>query len=116
MGPPAGTITPELARLADAGLLRREKRGNQQVYRADTSGPIFTELASILRKTSGLADVSSAALAPLAARVKLAFVFGLCVSHTSPSRSTTQGRTFSTASPLTKLHSANSRNLASSSR
>lgn len=92
MGLPAGTITPELARLADAGLLRREKRGNQQVYRANTSGPIFTELASILRKTSGLADVLSAALAPLAARVKLAFVFGLCVAACQPSTLTTAAR------------------------
>jgi len=75
-GLPAGTITRELARLAEAGLLRREKRGNQQVYSANTSGPIFAELASILRKTSGLADVLSAALAPLAGRLKLAFVFG----------------------------------------
>ena len=75
-GLPAGTITRELTKLAEAGLLRREKRGNQQVYSANTSGPIFTELASILRKTSGLGDVLSAALAPLAGRVKLAFVFG----------------------------------------
>jgi predicted nucleotidyltransferase/predicted transcriptional regulator len=75
-GLPAGTITRELTKLAEAGLLRREKRGNQQVYSANTSGPIFAELASILRKTSGLGDVLSAALAPLAGRVKLAFVFG----------------------------------------
>lgn len=75
-GLPAGTITRELGKLAEVGLLKREKRGNQQVYSADTSGPIFTELASILRKTSGLGDVLSAALAPLAGRVKLAFVFG----------------------------------------
>lgn len=75
-GLPAGTITRELTKLAEAGLLRREKRGNQQVYSANTSGPIFAELASILRKTSGLGDVLAAALAPLAGRVKLAFVFG----------------------------------------
>lgn len=75
-GLPAGTITRELAKLAEVGLLRREKRGNQQVYSANTSSPIFTELASILRKTSGLGDVLSAALAPLAGRVRLAFVFG----------------------------------------
>lgn len=75
-GLPAGTITRELTKLAEAGLLNRERRGNQQVYSANTDGPIFGELASILRKTSGMADVLSAALAPLADRVKLAFVFG----------------------------------------
>jgi len=65
-----------LNRLAEVGLLKREKRGNQQVYSADTSGPIFGELASILRKTSGLGDVLAQALAPLAPRLRLAFVFG----------------------------------------
>lgn len=75
-GLPAGTITRELNKLAEVGLLKREKRGNQQVYSADTAGPIFAELASILRKTSGLADVLVQALAPAAPKLRLAFVFG----------------------------------------
>lgn len=75
-GLPAGTITRELTKLAEVGLLKRTKRGNQQVYSADTSGPIFTELASILRKTSGLADVLVQALVPAAPKLRLAFVFG----------------------------------------
>jgi DNA-binding transcriptional ArsR family regulator len=72
----AGTITRELTQLAAAGLLLRDKRGNQQVYRANTEGPIFAELASILRKTSGLADVLRDELAPLESKLQLAFVFG----------------------------------------
>jgi len=75
-GLPAGTITRELTRLAAAGLLKREKRGNQQVYSADTAGAIFGELASILRKTSGMADVLIQALAPIAPQLRLAFIFG----------------------------------------
>ncbi len=75
-GLPAGTITRELTRLAQAGLLKREKRGNQQVYSADTGASIYTEVSSILRKTSGLADVLVQALAPLAPSLRLAFVFG----------------------------------------
>jgi DNA-binding transcriptional ArsR family regulator len=75
-GLPPGTITRELGKLADVGLLRRERRGNQQVYSADTSSPVFHELASILRKTSGLADVLRDALAPGLDRLRLAFVFG----------------------------------------
>lgn len=71
----AGTITRELGKLADAGLLTRMKRGNQQVYSADTSAAVYPELASILRKTSGLADVVADALAPLDG-IELAFVFG----------------------------------------
>src|SRR3990170_9086528 len=75
-GLPAGTLTRELKRLADVGLLKREKRGNQQVYRADTSCPVFNEVAGILRKTSGLADVLAQALAPAAKKLRVAFVFG----------------------------------------
>ncbi len=75
-GLPPGTLTRELKRLADVGLLKREKRGNQQVYSADTSCPVFNEVAGILRKTSGLADVLAEALAPAAQQLRVAFVFG----------------------------------------
>ena len=75
-GLPAGTITRELTKLAEVGLLKRTKRGNQQVYSADSTSPVFAELASILRKTSGLADVLVQALASAAPKLHLAFVFG----------------------------------------
>ena len=71
-----GSTTRELTRLAEVGLLKREKRGNQQVYSADTSSPIYDELASILRKTSGLADVLAQALEPAEGDIHAAFVFG----------------------------------------
>lgn len=71
-----GTLHKELARLAQAGLLTREKVGNQVRYGANRQCPIFEELAGILRKTSGLSDVLLDALAPLARRVRLALVFG----------------------------------------
>lgn len=75
-GTAAGTLHKELAKLADAGLLSREKVGNQVRYGANLACPIYQELASILRKTSGLADVLAEALAPLAQQLELAFVFG----------------------------------------
>src|SRR3990167_1960250 len=73
-GLPAGTITRELTKLAEVGLLKREKRGNQQVYSADTGSPVYSELASILRKTSGMVDVLAQALMPLAPSLRVAFV------------------------------------------
>jgi predicted nucleotidyltransferase len=73
---PAGTLTRDLNRLAEVGLLKREKRGNQQVYSVDRTCPVFEEVASILRKTSGLADVLVEALAPVATQIQSAFVFG----------------------------------------
>ena len=75
-GLPAGTVTRELGKLTEVGLLEREKRGNQQLYRADQNCPVFTELASILRKTSGVADILAAALEPLAGNIDMAFIYG----------------------------------------
>ena len=75
-GLPAGTLTRELKRLAEVGLLKREKRGNQLLYSANRSSPIFTELAGILRKTSGLAEVIREALASLFDLIDVAFIFG----------------------------------------
>jgi len=55
-GLPPGTLTRELKRLAEAGLLNQEKRGNQVLYSANCGSSIYTELAAILRKTCGLAE------------------------------------------------------------
>jgi predicted nucleotidyltransferase len=75
-GLPAGTLTRELKRLAEAGLLSRQKRGNQLIYSANRDSPIFSELSGILRKTSGVADVLVEALAPLSDEIRLALIFG----------------------------------------
>lgn len=45
-------------------------------YGANRHCPIFEELASILRKTSGLADVLLDAITPLAKRIEVALIFG----------------------------------------
>jgi len=73
---PSGSVIRELNRLAEVGLLRREKRGNQAVYSENGDSPVFQEVASILRKTAGLADVLKGALAPLTEQIDVAFVFG----------------------------------------
>ncbi len=72
----AGSLHRELAKLAKAHVLLREVSGNQVYYQANTNFPIFEELVSILRKTSGLVDVLANALAPLAEKIVAAFVFG----------------------------------------
>ena len=75
-GTSAGTLHKELARLAHAGVLIRDEVGNQVRYGANRQCPIFPELAGILRKTAGLADVLKEALAGLSGRIALALVFG----------------------------------------
>ena len=75
-GTAAGTLNTELARLYEAGLLERERVGNQLRYWANRSHQIYPELAAILRKTVGLATVLLEASAPLAKKSRVAFVFG----------------------------------------
>jgi predicted nucleotidyltransferase/DNA-binding transcriptional ArsR family regulator len=76
----AGSLHRELKAMAQAGLLIREQQGNQVLYRADRSCSIFEELASIFRKTVGLATLLNDALTPLVDRIQLAFVFGSMAS------------------------------------
>jgi predicted nucleotidyltransferase len=71
-----GTLLRELNQLADAGVLSRRAVGNQVHFQANPACPIYDELRSILKKTSGLADVLRQALEPLAGKVKAAFVYG----------------------------------------
>lgn len=75
-GTTAGTLHKELARLAEAGLLSREKQGNQVRYRANRDCPVYPELAGIFRKTSGAAVVLADALRTLKPAPVLALVFG----------------------------------------
>lgn len=76
----AGALTRELGKLTEAEILLRERIGNQVHYAANRACPVFEELASILRKTSGLVYVLAAALQPLEARIETAFVFGSMAS------------------------------------
>lgn len=75
-GTTAGTMNKELTRLHEAGLLERERVGNQLRYSANRSHQIYPELTGILRKTVGLADVLIEALAPLADAIEISFIYG----------------------------------------
>lgn len=79
-GSSPGTLARELDKLTEAGILNLERVGNQARYSANRDCPVYEELASIVRKTSGLVDVLAEGLAPLAARIDLAFVFGSMAS------------------------------------
>jgi len=86
-GTVAGTINRELRTLAEADILIRETQSNQVHYRANTDCVIFEELASILRKTSGVADVLAEALLPLSNNIQAAFVYGSMANGRSTSAS-----------------------------
>lgn len=46
----AGTLHKELSRLAESGILLRQRQGNQICYQANADCLIFPELAAIFRK------------------------------------------------------------------
>lgn len=71
-----GSLKKELDLLVSVGLLKVQKVGNQTQFCANTDHPVYPELLGLVRKTIGLVDVLSAALAPLAQRVQVAFVYG----------------------------------------
>ena len=81
-GTSPGSLHRELRALTELGLLTREAIGRQVHYRANRDSPVFDELAGLLRKTAGLADVLRSALAPLAERITLAFIYGSVASGT----------------------------------
>lgn len=68
-------MAKEMTVLLRAGLVAEQRDGNRRLFRANTASPVFDELASIARKTAGVADVLRAALAGVAG-IELAFVFG----------------------------------------
>src|SRR5688572_12101185 len=71
-----GALTRELSQLTDAGILRRQTRGNQVLHAVNPDSPIFAEMRSIVTKTIGLGDVIREALRPLAERIRVAFIYG----------------------------------------
>jgi predicted nucleotidyltransferase len=72
----AGGVQRELDRLAKAGILRRTVRGSQVYFQANADCPVYEELKALVAKTAGAADLLRAALAPIADRIRVAFVFG----------------------------------------
>ncbi|MBN8716482.1 MAG: nucleotidyltransferase domain-containing protein [Xanthomonadales bacterium] len=75
-GAGSGAVQREVARLAGSGLVLMTPLGNQKRYHANPDAPIHDELVAIVRKTFGLAAPLREALAPLANRVQMAFVYG----------------------------------------
>ncbi len=75
-GVPVGPARRELQRFVDAGLVTRRAAGNQVRFQADRHCLLYEELASMLRKTTGIADPIREALRPLADRIDFAALFG----------------------------------------
>jgi len=71
-----GPIQRELKQLSDAGIIMRKAHGRQVYFQANSECPIFNELKSIVIKTVGIGDALRSALAPIADRISVAFIYG----------------------------------------
>jgi DNA-binding transcriptional ArsR family regulator len=80
MGVPSSSLQRELQDLTGAGILKSHRQGRMVYYQANTGSPVFPDLRGLLLKTAGLVDVLADALKPMAARLRLAFVYGSIAS------------------------------------
>ncbi len=69
-------VQRELARLERAGLVVKDPSGNRVYYRLNRNHPVVEDLKRVFLKTVALGDMLRTALAPLADRVKVAFIYG----------------------------------------
>jgi predicted nucleotidyltransferase len=83
----SGAVQRELQRLAESGLVTIKRIGNQKHYQANRAAPIFKELRGIAVKTLGPAEALRVALAPLANRVRAAWVYGSIAKGTDRAQS-----------------------------
>jgi len=82
-----GSVQREIEKLAKAGLLTVEKKGNQKHYSANRNSPIFEELRSLVQKTFGLADVLRNALVKYRGGIAFAFIYGSIAKGTDKAES-----------------------------
>jgi len=76
-----GAVQRELETLSQIGLADRSTSGKQVYYRANLTHPAFSELRSLIAKTSGVFELLASSLDPLSGRIHLAFVYGSVARH-----------------------------------
>ena len=76
IGMSVGAVQRELEALSQVGLIQRSMSGRQVYYRANRNNPVFAEIHSLIAKTVGVFQLLNSALAPIAQRISLAFVYG----------------------------------------
>jgi DNA-binding transcriptional ArsR family regulator len=81
------SLQRELRQLTEAGILKRQQNGNRVYFQADTTCPVFPELAQILFKTVGVVEALRKALEPLHDQIDVAFIYGSIAASAEQSSS-----------------------------
>jgi len=87
LGVPSSSLQRELHDLSEVGILKTHRQGRMVYYQANLNSPVFPDLRGLLLKTAGLVDVLAQALKPLAAKLKMSFVYGSIAAGTEQSDS-----------------------------
>jgi DNA-binding transcriptional ArsR family regulator len=87
MGVPSSSLQRELRDLTEAGILKTHRQGRMVYYQANADSPLFPDLRGLLLKTAGLKDVLLDGLKPLAAKLRVAFIYGSIASGSEQSDS-----------------------------
>lgn len=72
----SASLQQELKRLALNGVVLSTRMGNLRVFQANPNSPLFPELVSLTRKTSGVQAALMQALEPLRPKLARAFIYG----------------------------------------
>jgi DNA-binding transcriptional ArsR family regulator len=99
MGVPSSSLQRELQDLTEAGILKTHRQGRMAYFQANADSPIFSDLRGLLLKTAGLVDVLADALKPLAAKLRMVFVYGSIASGSEQSDSDIDLMVVGTVSP-----------------
>ena len=78
----SASLQRELKRLSAAGLLENEKVGNLRRIRANPQSTIYPEFVSVVQRALGAEPLLRDALAPFAARIALALIYGSIAKRT----------------------------------
>jgi predicted nucleotidyltransferase len=76
IGASAGAVQRELNTLSNIGLIDRTDSGHQVYFQANRAHPVYAELNALVQKTVGVFHLLTSALAPIAKKISLAFVYG----------------------------------------
>lgn len=82
-----GAVHRFLTHLAEAGLITVTRSGNQKHYQANRECPVFHELHRLIVKTVGVVGPLRRALAPVARKIRAAFIYGSVAKRTETARS-----------------------------
>jgi len=74
-----GTIQTELKKLLRLELVKKRRDGNRLYYRANKNHPIYSDIHSLVLKTTGLVEIFEKALLQ-DSNIKITFIFGSIAS------------------------------------